>query len=98
LARASQNHWVLVPPSPQWNDPTVARKRDLERDARQRATEVPGYALQESVEALEAALPAAVGDLQLWLQAALEALRARQHLSTVSKSREPAQKRKSSPS
>jgi hypothetical protein len=39
----------------------VGRKRDLERDARQRAAEVPGYALTESVEALEAAISVAEG-------------------------------------
>ncbi len=57
---------------------SMARKRDLQADARQRAAEVPAYALQESIQALEAAIPFADGDLQVWLQAAQDELQRRE--------------------
>jgi hypothetical protein len=73
------------------------RRRDLEADAKRRAAQVPAYALQEAAEAIEAAVAHAEGDLQVWLQAALEGLRDRQHLSTVTRRIVPAKKPKTGP-
>jgi hypothetical protein len=61
----------------------VARRRDWERDARQRAAEVPSRDVPDAVETLEATIPFSEGDLLVWLQSALETLRDRLHLSTV---------------
>ena len=63
----------------------MARKNaDLEADARQRAAEVPAYAIQESVEALQSAIPGRDRRSPGWFQAALEGLEP-EHLSTVRK-------------
>jgi hypothetical protein len=59
----------------------VARRRDLERDARQQAAEIPLNRLQEAIEGLEAALSSATGDLRTWLLAALQTLQEREQLS-----------------
>jgi hypothetical protein len=63
---------------PRCHDLGVVRKRELERDARQRAAEIPSYAVQETVEALQAAIPFADDNLKVYLQAALETLRDRE--------------------
>jgi hypothetical protein len=56
----------------------VVRRRDIERDARNRARQVPVYNIPESIEAMQSSIEYAEGDLRIWLQAALQELRARQ--------------------
>ena len=43
---------------------------------------------------MEAAIPFAKADLKIWLESVLEALRDREHLSTVKKAKIPARKPK----
>jgi hypothetical protein len=59
----------------------VARKRELQADAKRQASEVPTNHLQETVEGLQAAIGSATGDLSIWLQAALQSLQEREQLS-----------------
>jgi hypothetical protein len=72
----------------------VARKRDPQADARQRAAEVPFYAVEETAEALEAAFPFADDKLKTWLQAAVETLKDREQLSTVRETPRASKRRK----
>lgn len=67
----------------------LVRRRDLDADAKRRVAEVPDYALQEATEAVDAAIRPAEGDLRSWLQAALEAQRDLQPLSTVTPGESP---------
>jgi hypothetical protein len=57
----------------------VASKRELERDARHRAAEVPPKFAGETAEAPETALGYTTGDLKTWLQTAVKVLRDQQH-------------------
>lgn len=63
---------------------SMARKHDLQADARQRAAEVPPREVPEAIAGVRSCLPSATGDLRLWLEAALQALQDREHLPKAS--------------